>query len=128
MGSFLNYWYGDQMVTFGFCFYRGSFHAYPMHGGKIDGDLTSFSTDGPTTTSYECAFRGAGIPMFFLDFRDLPSTSSSAWIRGPLDFRSIGAAYDDLYPRLSFYQNSLPREFDVVIYFQDTSPSFLLPF
>jgi erythromycin esterase len=129
MGNYLRSWYGDQMVVFGFDFYVGSFNAYPSHGGIIPSPVTSLRAENPYSDSYEYVFRGANIPRFFLDMRDPSSPPSvGSWILGPRQFRSIGATYDDVYPRLYFYSTQLPKEFDVVVYFQDTAPSVLLPF
>jgi len=47
---------------------------------------------------------------------------------GPLNFRAIGAIYDEAMPLLYFSKRQLPQEFDVIIYFQDTSPSTPLGF
>jgi erythromycin esterase len=129
MGNYLRSWYGDQMVVFGFDFYLGSFNAVPSHGGIPSGSLTAFRAENPYSDSYEYVFRGSNIPRFFLDMRDPSSPPAvGSWILGPRQFRSIGATYDDIYPRLYFYSTELLKEFDVVVYFQDTSPSTLLPF
>ena len=129
MGSYLRSWYGDQMVVFGFDFYLGSFNAYPSHGGVVVGSVTSNRAENPPNDSYEYVFRGSNIPRFFLDMRDPSSPPAvGSWIFGPREFRSVGATYDDFYPRLYLYTTQLPKDFDVVVYFQDTSPSTLLPF
>ncbi len=70
MGGYLRYWFGDQLVVFGFDFYRGSFNAYPSHGGIVPGPVTSFRAENPYSDSYEYVFRGANIPRFFLGLRD----------------------------------------------------------
>ncbi len=128
MGGYLRSWYGDQMVVFGFDFYLGSFNAVTNHGG-VYGALTAFRAENPYSDSYEYVFRGSNVPRFFLDLRDPSSPPAvGSWILGPRQLRHVGATYDDIYRRLYFYSTQLPKEFDVVVYFQDTSPSVLLPF
>jgi hypothetical protein len=42
--------------------------------------------------------------------------------------RSIGAVYDETAAQNFLYLAGLPREYDAVIYFEETTPSRLLPF
>jgi erythromycin esterase len=79
--------------------------------------------------NYEYNFRGADIPRMFINLQNLErGLAASDWLFGPRRFRSIGAIYDDANPNNYFYSARLPEEFDVIIYFQKTSPSVLLPF
>ena len=129
MGNYLRSWYGDQMVVFGFAFYRGSFNAVTRHGGIASGEPHPFQVDNPPGDSYEYVFRGSNIPKFFLDLRDPSSPPSiGSWILEPREIRLVGWYYDDLYPRYFFYTTQLLKEYDVVVYFQETLPSTLLPF
>jgi erythromycin esterase len=131
MGNYLRSAYGHTMVVFGFDFYRGSFNAVTWNAATSQavGSLTSQIADTPPADSYEQIFRGANIPMFFLDLRKSAFDGSSAnWLLGPHRSRSIGAVYDQKSPLNYYYSSRLPNDFDVVIYFQDTSPSTLLPF
>ena len=131
MGSFLRSVYGGTMVVLGFDFYGGSFNAvsWNLATGTATGPLTSHHVEKPPSDSYEYLFRGAGIPRFMLDLRRIPTGDpASSWIHGPRKFRSIGAIYDAKSPQSFYYSVQLPRVFDVLVYFQDTSPSVLLPF
>lgn len=129
MGSYLRSWYGERMVVFGSAFYHGSFNALTSHGGVFSGVPHAIPAEDPYSDSYEYIFRGANIPRFFLDMRDPSSPPSvGSWILGPRTIRVVGATYDDLYPRLYFYSTHLLAEYDVMVYFQDSTPSTLLPF
>lgn len=122
MGAYLRERYGDQMVVFGFSFYQGSFNAWEWHGS-----LTELPATLPPEDSYEYTFHNAGLPLFFLDLRRLPSDSPAAnWLLTSHPFREIGAVYDPTHPEDYFMPSILPDMFDVLIYFQDTSPSLLL--
>jgi len=130
MGKFLREKYQEQMVIFGFSFFQGSFNAVSysfrtrQYGYKIVHQASI-----PTEDSYEYRLRLADMPFLFLDLRGIDFYSEAAgWLAGPLNFRSIGAIYDDSTPLMFFSRKELPKEFDVIIYFQDTSPSILLPF
>lgn len=75
------------------------------------------------------SFHGFDMPRLFLDLRGIDlSPESTNWLAGPRPFRSIGAVYDRTKPEIFFSQSRLPEEYDVIIYFQDTTPSTLLPF
>ena len=125
MGRVLRSVYGREMVVFGFDFASGSFNAYPydLQTNTATGSLTHFEVELPPSDSYEYIFQAASLPRFFLDMREPPS-----WLLGPLRFRSIGAVYDQSSPLTYYAPVPLPSMFDVLIYFQHTSPSTLLPF
>jgi erythromycin esterase len=121
MGDYLRKQYGNQMVVFGFLFYQGSFQAY---GTK---NLQTFEVSAPPTDSYEAVFHEAGLPRFFLDLRSAKAGGAgSDWLLVPHPFRMIGSAYFPNEPQLFFKTAALAETFDVVVYFQDTSPSLIL--
>jgi erythromycin esterase len=121
MGDYLRKQYGNQMVVFGFSFYQGSFNAYGTT------TLQTFHVDAPPVNSYESFFQDAGLPRFFLDLRSVkPGAAASDWLLTPHPFRSIGTGYNPNDMQLGFETAALARVFDVVIYFQDTSPSLIL--
>ena len=129
MGKFLKEQYGNDMVAFGFSFFEGSFNAVPydLELGQVTGSLTAHRAVMPPEDSYGFYFRTADIPRMFLDLRGLDFDSTAVhWLKGPLRFRTIGSVYDSDNPLLFFYLANLPEEFDVIIYFQTTSPSTLL--
>ena len=131
MGAHLRETYGDQMVVFGFSFYAGSFHsrllADTAQMGAEPGDLAEFAIDLPPQDSYESYFRSTDLPRFFLDLRRLPSDPVVRdWLSTPHPFRDIGAAYRPSTPEDFIDPALLPDLYDIMIYFQDTSPSFLL--
>jgi erythromycin esterase-like protein len=125
MGDILRSVYPEDLVTFGFAFYRGSFNAVAQNG-SVYGVLGSVNADIPPADSYEYGFRAAGMSRFILDMR--PFVGTAAWINGPWKQREVGSSYDPQKPGDYYYTMSLPRTFDVMIYFQDSSPSTLLPF
>ncbi|UCD36751.1 MAG: erythromycin esterase family protein [Fidelibacterota bacterium] len=130
MGSFLREEYGDDMVIFGFSFFQGAFNAItydPDMQTYTGNDVHEVST--PTVNSYETYFHLAGEPRMFLDLRGIDyDRNVTKWLSGPRLFRSIGSVYDDTHGDVYFYWAQLPREFDVIIHFEDTTPSALLPF
>ncbi len=122
MGAHLRERYGNQMVVFGFSFCQGSFTA-----GTPQGGLTASSVAFPPENSHEYYFRSAELPRFFLNLRGLPSDSAAAnWLLRSHPFRLIGSGYDPSHLEDYFVSTILPHAFDVIIYFQDTSPLLLL--
>ncbi len=121
MGDYLRKQYGNQMVVFGFLFYQGSFNAW------WNSSLQTFQVDPPPTDSYESFFYNAGLPRFFLDLRTLKTDSPAAdWFLAPHPFRFIGTNYDPYSAQLYFETAALAKVFDIVIYFQDTTPALIL--
>ncbi len=116
MGKYLDNKYGKQMVTFGFSFGDGKYTAVGPNG------LGIYETSLPQPGSYEYVFRKTGVRDFIFDLRKIYSSPLSNWLNSSLYFRSIGALAMDY----AFYNTILPEEFDVIIYFDKTTPSKLL--
>ena len=130
MGSFLRQEYGDEMVIFGFSFYQGTFNAINFDREILDytGNAVHEVT-APTGSSYETYFHLAGESRMILDLRGIDyDRNVTRWLSGPRLFRTIGSVYDETRADIYFYWAQLPREFDVIIYFEDSTPSALLPF
>jgi erythromycin esterase len=129
MGSYLRDTFGDDMVVLGFNFFKGSFNAVGYDQWEGYTGLKKHSVVKPPKDAYSYHFRGADMPRFFLDMRtiDFDSTATD-WIPGPRRFRLIGAVYDPKNPEWYFDNAELPKEYDVMIYFENTTPSILLPF
>ncbi len=124
MGQDLRSQFGTAMVVLGTDFYSGSFNAYTLSGESSIGPLAVHQADTPPAGSYESYLHSAGLPRLILDLRGVPTDSpATEWLPGPRRFRRITAAYDDSHPEYSYTLTSLPQKFDVIIYFQDTTPS-----
>lgn len=127
MGSYLRERYGKEMVVFGFTFYSGACNAVTQRPGGESGKLTTHQVPPPPPATYESYFHSAGIPRFFLDLRNVRSGAPATdWLQGPRYLRHISAVYNDCYPENSFWETQLPEVFDVIIYFESTSPSVSL--
>lgn len=116
------------MVIFGFAFYQGSLNAVSYDPETEEyGGLCVYETSAPQD-SYEWYFRAAEMSRMIFDLRDVSGTSPATdWLTEPHKLRSIGAIYYDDAPE-EYYDANLTTEFDVIIYFEETSPSMLLPF
>ena len=98
-----------------------------MSGPGQFGGLTEYQIALPPEGSYEYYFRSAELPRLFLDLRGIQLGSPATdWLLEPHHLRSIGAVYDQASPSGFFQWAALPQVFDVVIYFQDSTPSLLL--
>jgi erythromycin esterase len=131
MGGFLREKHGEQMVVFGFAFNQGSFHASDGRTGVV------VHTVGPAPNdSYEALLGILGPSRLILDLRRLrPGSREAAWFAGPHPMRMIGGVYgviSDLPPdhpvvqrhhRSYFRPTRLSETYDVIIYFQDTTPT-----
>lgn len=130
MGRSLRERFGDDMVVVGFSFGQGGLNAVRSRAGQVTGPLGSHFAPPAPSGSYEHAFQGLGLPRFAVDLRPLRNDppQPAAWLLGPRPFRSIGATYDPDRAGEFFQASSLPAEYDVVIHFDETAPSRLLPF
>lgn len=127
MGKHLRERYGDDYITVGFAFGRGSITVQPILN---DGQFVSIR---PTPVlplvdnSHEFFFQAAGMPRFMLDLRAGEGVAAvETWLRAPYALRAIGSAY---YPDVSADVMAIPTllaaSFDVIIYFENSTPSRL---
>ena len=114
MGHYLSARHGDDMVVFGFAFHAGEYTAVGNKG------ITVYGTSPSEPGSVEWFFKSSGIPGLILDLREASKGDKGAgWLMQELDFRSIGAMAMDY----AFSPRRITEEFDVLIYFEKTTPS-----
>jgi len=117
MGTFLTERFGKDMVVLGFAFDHGRYTAVGDKG------LDSHEALPAIPSSVESYFHAAGLPRFVLDLRNIPADApSAAWLTGERPFRSIGA----LAVRCAFSPTVVSKDYDGLIWFDQTSPSVLL--
>ena len=127
MGAWLRKQYGDAMVNFGLTFYRGSFNALALSPSGQFGDMAVHQAAPPPGNSYEYYLHSAGLARFALNLRGIRrGTPATDWLFGPHLLRYVGAGYTDANPEAFFRAVVLPEMFDVIVFFEDTSPSHLL--
>jgi erythromycin esterase len=116
---------GDDYRIVALTFHGGSFRARPRQPGGGAGAPVPVAADSPGADSYEEAFHRAGLPRFLLDVRPLRSGAPGpAWLAGPHPLRMIGGAFDPMYAST---QVRLPEEYDLIIFFDQGTPSEALP-
>lgn len=131
MGAYLKELYGPEMVSVGLTFYRGSFNAigYNRDTGRLE-ELSAYDAPSAPRGSHEWYLSRARMPRMIVDLRAIPDPNGSAeteWLAEPRAFRSIGAVYDpDVSASEYFREVRLAREFDVIVYFERTTPSLPL--
>ena len=114
---------GDDYYTIATEFYAGQFLAWDICPGHEYAFVTHDAAL-PFEGCYAFRFHQEGIPLFFLDLREIDySLEEAAWLAGSLQLRHIGASYctDKDWP-YHYRRISLPDEYDGIIYFEDTSP------
>jgi hypothetical protein len=63
----------------------------------------------------------------FLDLRGIqPGSPATDWLLSPHPLWAIGAVYDEQHPENYQLNASMAKTFDVLVYFQHTTPSQLL--
>jgi erythromycin esterase len=121
MGGALGQDFGSDYLALGMLFHSGSYNA--IGGGRLGPNQAAPTVPG----SVEYFFHQSGVPQQILDVRLATSESrdaSSTWLTGPLWLRTIGAvALPGFYLTPPYAQ-----AFDGIVFFDQTTPSTLLPF
>ncbi|MBA2244820.1 MAG: erythromycin esterase family protein [Gemmatimonadetes bacterium] len=130
MGAHLRSRYGAEYVILGFSFYQGGFNAIEQNAAGQFLRLTALAAPPALDGSIEHHFQRLDRPRVLLDLRPLRAnrSASAAWLRGPLPLRNIGAVYRPSSPAAYFAPTRVPEQYDVMIHFENTTPSVLLPF
>jgi erythromycin esterase len=119
MGGFLAGRHGDDYLAAGFAFHEGSYTAIARGQG-----LRSNAARPSRPGSVEWAFHRAGLPRAVLDLRAARGGEGEAgWLARPMEHRNIGA----LAVGSGFFAQELPAAYDLLIFFDHTTPSQLLP-
>ena len=127
-GSFLRGELGDDLLIVGFSHVNGSFTGVRQQGSRFFG-TTTLALDAPRSLSYEHYLSTGFSPSFALDLRRRdPADPGGAWLAGPRAFRSIGCCYDPDQPARYWASQPVPQYYDVLIHFDVTRPTTLLPF
>ena len=132
MGMHLRERFGSELVVFGFSFYQGTFNSWDWNSSQRrpgPGGLMAHEAPPLMWDAHETYLHCAGIPRFFLDLRDIPPDSpASDWLGSAHWLRTLDEIYDSQAPPTNNAQFLvLPEAFDVIIYFEETSPTALLP-
>jgi erythromycin esterase-like protein len=90
-GDWLAEAFGDQYVSVGVLFGKGSFRALFMEQGKPP-ELREFSLGEPSPESLESILGRAGPTAFYVDLRRLEGPTRS-WLESELPCREIGSMY-----------------------------------
>ena len=125
-GSYLRETFGDDMVVVGFSHEGGRFTAVGVGGSA---GRSKFELDALLPDSYEHYLSSASSPRLVLDLRDRdPDAPGTSWLAGERMFRDIGAVYDAEDPEGFWHLAPLAEWFDVIIQFERTRATTVLPF
>lgn len=126
-GSFLRWAYGDAMVIVGFSHEAGAFTAVLQRGSSYLG-LAEHTLEAPLPLSYEHYLSTSAAPRYVVDLRNRDTNSPAAsWLGGPRSFRAIGCCYDPGASYRYWSQSPLPEWYDVLIHYESTRPTVVLP-
>ena len=131
MGYNLRQKYSDEIVIVGMTFNKGSFNAYGYDltlRQTTTGIVVPFTVPQARKGSYAWCFSQAGISRFFLDFRKIKTgQEETLWFSIPHYLRYLDAIYDPTEPDYWYFNYKANDLYDVMIFFESTSPSTLLP-
>lgn len=124
-GSFLRETFGDEMVIIGFSHVDGWFTARHVTGSR---PLGLHQLHPVVDGSYESYLSRGSLPWFVLDLRNRDDNSlGGLWLRGTRPFRFIGCCYFPSRPEIFWRPTPLTEWYDVLIHFQTTRATTLLP-
>ena len=119
MGLYIAANHGKDYVVFGQIFHAGTYNAY--NNGRLVPNVATPSFPG----TVEYVLHSAGMPQFILDLRAASlADPGSSWLLNGAEYRTISALAGDGFG----FTNQLTKDYDVMIFFDQTSPSALLPF
>jgi erythromycin esterase len=119
MGSYLAANHGSDYVVIGQVFHAGRYNA--INNGRLMANDATVSFPG----TVEYVLHSAGMPHFILDMRQAsPADPGSSWLFGATQYRTVGAVANDGF----FFTSQLITDYDVLVFFDQTNPSVLLPF
>lgn len=119
-GSWLSRFYGADYRNLGFAFHEGKYNAVSLATGRLGPADAAPSFPG----SVEYVFHQTGLLLFVLDLRKASATNAGSWLLSEQEFREIGAVVTDGFSA----RGTLTQDYDALIYFDQTTPSVLLPF
>jgi erythromycin esterase len=112
MGGELRARYHNSYLPIGTTLYQGTFRIYDYPVGLIQ------TMSPPTLYTYNYTLGQAGLPLYILDLRKIPSGPVSNWSLGSAIFLLYGLGGEDLS-----VPAPLSHWFDVIIHIQNTTPS-----
>jgi erythromycin esterase len=128
MGRWLRQTFGEDMVVVGFTHAEGQFTAVTQSGSSFVG-RTVHTLDPVLNLSYEHHLASAGAPQYFLDLRPrVEASDSTSWLAGPRNTRGIGCCFDPAAPSRYWGIRSLPALYDVIVHFDRTTATQVLPY
>ena len=123
-GSYLRETFGDDMVVVAFSHEGGRFTAVGP-----DRDLHEHELEAPLPDSFEHYLSTASFPRLVLDLRNRdPNAPGSSWLADRRRFRHIGSFYDPEDPEQYWQLTPLAEWFDVIVHFERTRATTVLPF
>ncbi len=124
-GSYLARDLGANYVVLGFSFYAGRFSALSLLPNGSFGPLNSNNVAvTPYPGTIEHMFHETGMPRFILDLRKATPSNGGAWLLSAMDAREVGSVAVDGFAS----RPNLTKDYDALIYFDQTTNSVLLPF
>jgi len=122
MGGYLSQRFGGDLVVVGFATGHG---AYRARGQRGDHALGSFPLQMPPAGSVESVFAATRLPLFMVDLRSTPTDAAARWLLDDHPLRSIGAM--ELTGEFQFRPASVARNYDLMFWIEQTSPTVPLP-
>jgi erythromycin esterase len=113
MGGELRAYFQQSYLPIGTTLYQGTFRTYAFYPSNI---VQTIAPPSPNTYNYTLG--QAGLPLYLLDLRTIPSGAVGNWAESYSIFLDYGLGGEDLSTPAQ-----LSQWFDVIIHIQHTTPS-----
>ena len=118
MGAFLRERYGRQLYVLGYAFRRGGLRAKGPRGATA-ADVADFDAPPSPEGSGDAVLSAAGLPLFFLDFASIPSTTAlGRWLAEPHLFHRVGSTWFAGDAAANFEPMALRQRYDGLIFIE----------
>jgi len=120
MGEFLSDSLEDDYVNIGFTFGRGNYNAIDLENMEV----SIYNAEVSPEYSYEYYFGKLDAKSFILDLRTIrrDNPKMAEWLLESHLFRRIGS----IKPEKEFIETNLSKDFDIIIYINQTSATKIL--
>ncbi|HET9714031.1 MAG TPA: erythromycin esterase family protein [Pyrinomonadaceae bacterium] len=126
MGFHLRHFFSDAYYSIGFSFNQGSFQARNFDP-KANRELKQFSVGPAPEGSVDWYLARVGRKNYFIDLRHSTKNQNVVqWLTTSRPMRFIGLYYNAQAEKNYFIPTKLMREFDGIIFFDQTTPSHQL--
>ena len=119
VGRWLREEFGEQIYVTGFAFHRGELLAIGVRNGNYEG-VARQTIPGLAEGNGDSVLSAAGMPVFFLDLRTVPSTTAlGRWLAEPHSFLEVRELWNRDDPQSNSRVMSMAKSYDGLVFLEE---------